>query len=284
MEDTLPPIKRFFDQSFLGKEDQLKVEIQFCRQYLSIAYFYSSHNQYVGYEDYHLGKNENWEQAYPKLNNILKQIQLQYHDIRIGIIDDYYSIIPTPLFSHENIADYLNLNHSTKSKDFSFHYNSVESINSTIAYAVPLQLNQLIQNQLTSYQLIHYTVPLLEYSNLQQKAKEAEMQLHVQHNHFEVIYYEHQKLQFFNRFEYQTAEDLIYFLLYVMEQLKIDREKVEIQLYGEIDQSSSTYRILFQYIRHLHLLERPKELNFSTVLSKLPMQYHRNLFNQYLCE
>jgi hypothetical protein len=69
-----------------------------------------------------------------------------------------------------------------------------------------------------------------------------------------------------------------------MEQLDLNRELVELTLWGEVEKNSSIFELLYRYIKTVKISERPKGVDFSTVFSELPNQYHYSLFNQHLCE
>jgi|SRR5690554_635562 len=278
------PVKHFFDQSFQGKEKQLGVQIQLSKRQLYFAYFYSPTNSYVGVEEYYLGENDSWHQAYAEIEDIFSTFDKPYKQYTIAVIDSYFSLVPSPLFSADASKDYLQLSHRDTRLQMSYHHNTIESANTTIVFAIPEQLLQLIKRHFTTYQLFHFSSPLIEYSEINKPAIKEQLQLHIQKHHFEAISYKLGKLRFFNSFTYKTEEDFIYYLLYVMEQLKIDREKVPLQLYGEFEESASLYKTLYKYVKQLNILPLPKELQLSAVLSKLPKQYYRNLYNQYLCE
>jgi len=119
---------------------------------------------------------------------------------------------------------------------------------------------------------------------LMESKREKQLNLHIQEDRFEIMYQMKGKLHFFNSFPYHSVEDFLYYLLFVLEQLQIDRDQIETTLHGEFEKQSKLYEMLYRYIRHLKLGERPKQLKFSNVLSELPGQYYHLLFNQFLCE
>src|SRR5690554_5481961 len=278
------PVKHFFDQSFQGKEKQLRVHLQLSKSRLYLAYFHASSNTYVGIEEHHLGEHEHWNQAYEKIDPLFAALSKKYKAYSIALIDPNFSLIPTPLFSSENAVDYLQFDHKELNEELQLEQQEIESLNATVIFATPQKLFQLIKKHFTLFQLNHFITPLLEYCEINKADAKQQLLIHVQKDHFEVIYYKQKKLSFFNSFQYKKTEDFLYFFLYVLEQLYLNREELKVQVFGEIDKNDELYKMLYQYIAEVEFLSPPKELKFSTVLSTLAPQYYRNLFNQYLCE
>ena len=76
----------------------------------------------------------------------------------------------------------------------------------------------------------------------------------------------------------------MYYLLYVIEQLEIDREQVPLQLMGKIEKDSPLFEMVFKYVRMVSIAELDQSIKNSQVLSQIKMTHFYNLFNQYLCE
>nr|WP_316931731.1 DUF3822 family protein [Capnocytophaga canimorsus] len=86
---------------------------------------------------------------------------------------------------------------------------------------------------------------LTHYASHEQEAT----YMYVEQSSFYLVYFKNKKLQFLNRFPYETIEDLLYFLLYSVEQLEVKTEKVPIYISGEITRNSLIYHGLRKYIR-----------------------------------
>ena len=65
------PIKRFFDQSYLGREKQLSVQLQISPRYVYQTFLDSANNVFVGYQEFYLGEHDSWDAAYEDLELVL---------------------------------------------------------------------------------------------------------------------------------------------------------------------------------------------------------------------
>lgn len=116
-----------------------------------------------------------------------------------------------------------------------------------------------------------------------QSDKQTRLLVEVGSTHFNLLVLSDRKLTFFNRFEFRSREDFIYFILFSMEQLQLNPEDTPLTLYGELDKRSSLFEIAFKYIRFVDFGLRPDGFQYASVLDELPNHYYFSLFQQYLC-
>ncbi|MDQ3046168.1 MAG: DUF3822 family protein, partial [Bacteroidota bacterium] len=127
------------------------------------------------------------------------------------------------------------------------------------------------------------STPLIESLLRQNKNQQAKkLIIHVQPSHFEILVIEGKKLLFYNTFNHHTSEDLLYYLLFVCEQLQINPEKISLTVLGELEKNTGLYLLLQKYIRNISLGERSDTADFSYQLQTLPKHSYFTLFNDTL--
>ena len=94
------------------------------------------------------------------------------------------------------------------------------------------------------------------------------MYLNIETSHFEIIVVENNHLKFYNRFEYSTKEDFIYYLLFTAEQLQLNPEEFPAVLMGSVDANDDLYQIAYKYVRHVSLLSKDAMLYSNDASSK----------------
>lgn len=90
-------------------------------------------------------------------------------------------------------------------------------------------------------------------------------------------------LLYTNRFSYESAEELIYYLVFVCEQLDMNTDTTRLTFYGEISDESAEYRLSEKYIRHVKLAHRPANSQYAGVFKQLPEHQYFNLFCLKVC-
>ena len=86
-----------------------------------------------------------------------------------------------------------------------------------------------------------------------------------------------------NTFEYTTKEDLLYFVLFSFEQLKLSTEEINVTLFGVIEKEDMFFNLLYKYIRNIKLGKRPHQFTFPTAFNAIAQHKYFGLFTQVLC-
>ena len=278
------PQLRCFDERYAGKTSQLKHFLMLTRLGITSSFFDAQSKTYVSFEQFSFNKAEDWVNALRNLEKILPSKEYQENSgMQVGISNQLYTLVPQALFDEDELKTYLSFNHPIEdSSQFKFHFTKLESVEAVAVFAIPRSMEFMLKAKLPPYQLIHFSSPIIESLGIE-KMKQNELLIHVQTDQFEIVHAPNGKLKFFNSFQYQSKEDFIYYLLYVMEQLKLEQESTKLILVGEIEKESAIYKLLYTYINEVAFGQKASNVEFSAVLGELNNHSHFSLFNQHLC-
>ena len=73
----------------------------------------------------------------------------------------------------------------------------------------------------------------------------------------------------------------MYFTLFAFEQLKIETEKVEVQLYGDITKGDEYFNLLYKYIRNLSIGETPNKIKIPADFEEFEAHKHFSLLAKW---
>lgn len=269
---------QLFDKSFLNKEHNQHLSLQLSLTQLKAAWFDIPSKTYIGFQSFDYNADSNWETIFPHLFPVGKS----YQSLSLGLVNNRYTLVPKGIFDASALKSYLQFNLGVGIG--SPNYSTVESANAQLVYDEANVVLEQIKYSLPGIKVSHSGKSLLEAFAQEKMESKTNLFVHVQDGRFDVACYKEKQLNFFNSFDFKTTEDFIYFLLYVMEQLNLDRESCPVFFCGEVVEKSAIYELVFKYIRNVELLNRPKLANYSSILSQIPSSFHYSLFNQYLCE
>ena len=76
----------------------------------------------------------------------------------------------------------------------------------------------------------------------------------------DILFFKNKKLAFYNSFDHETPEDILYYLLFCFSQLDLNPEEIHTTCSGNIDLNSKVYALLYKYVRNIDLF-KIKEIN-----------------------
>jgi len=203
-------------------------------------------------------------------------LQDSFRTIHVIYVNELSTLVPKPLFEEDAIADYLKFNTKILQTDFiaqdEIHIN--DSINIYVPY---VNINNYLYDRFGTFNYKHYSTILIEeILQAEKHAEDKKMYVHISDTHFEIIVSNQGKLTLYNTFNYNTAEDFIYYILFTAEQLQLNPETVKLVLLGNIKEDDSLYNIAYKYIRHIqfgktntnYLIENTEELKHNNYILK----------------
>ena len=126
-----------------------------------------------------------------------------------------------------------------------------------VVYVPLVNINNFVFERFGSFEYKHSSTVLLNrILTLEKNSKSLKMYLNIENSHFEIIVVENNKLKFYNRFEYTTKEDFIYYILFTAEQLQLNPEEFPVVLMGFIEKNDDLFKIVYKYVRHVSLLPK----------------------------
>lgn len=164
-------------------------------------------------------------------------------------------LVPNSIFDDSKLADYLKFNAKILQSDF-ISYDSLVLNESANVYIPLVNINNYLFDVYGSFEYKHASSVLIE-TLLQRSNTHSEDALYINVNelHFEVVCVRNKRLEFYNSFEYTTKEDFIYYILFTIEQLKLNPERIKTYLSGQIQETDELFEIAYKYIRHVSMVE-----------------------------
>lgn len=246
-----------------------------------VCALFNQSNELIYLQHYALKANEKIAEALEYLIETDPFFSQNYAHVDVCISNNIYTLVPATLFVKENREELLKFNH-TVSKEMIILSDEIVSADSHCVYAADKKVKDLLDKVFPNNHIKHKTSCLIEGLPAIASKTHKTCLVNVSGNSMDVALY-NKKLLFFNTFEFQTAEDFLYFILAVLEQNNCALDETEIVLAGEIETGSALYLTLKQYIPKLKFAVANKAIIRRNDFVKLPDHFHYTLFNLYLC-
>ncbi len=264
---------------------KLYVEISYCS--IKQLVLDTSSNTFIGFQKQELTNISNDFTLTNELKKFVKEDELfnhNYKSVYVSVVNNRSTLIPNAIYKSERLESYHHFNFLIQEDD-KFYADKLININTHNVYSISKKITDVF-GHLKNLEFKHFSSSLIEAALIDAKANKALSSIYVNvlSKSFQIIVIKNQKLELYNSFNYQSNEDFIYYLLFVLEQLNINNEEATIKLSGNIQKNTNLYTALYKYINTLNFISPSGNLKKSYIFEETPVHFHHGLFNLYLCE
>lgn len=214
----------------------------------------------------------------------IKHFQLSkksYQHIYVNYFNKQFTLCPTVFHEAKDSRTFLEFNVGNTENKIIF----TDDINTDIKliYAIDESLKSTLDLLYPNHQLKH-TITVLSRLLLQSEELIKEnILLSVYSNHIEITVKQDQQLVLANQFDIKTQEDILYYILFILEQYQLNPLTAHITIAGNIDVTSTLISSLKKYIKNIRLSQGHKKLKWSNVAG-MPQHFNYTLLNRLFCE
>ncbi len=255
---------------------------------LSLAIYYPEKQRYVGIESYRFNDVHDDIRLAALVDQVVMNnpwLAYPFQSVNVLVDNDYSALVPAPLYDEKEKGTYLAFTqlYRDNSRIVSDHLSNAAAYQ---VYYLSNPLVEKIKDLWANARIAHFSSALIESLMIQFKNRSVDDALfvHLRQGVFDLVVIRNEKLFFYNYFRYNTREDFIYFLLFSMEQLRMNPELARLYLLGDVDRSSPTFDIALKYIRNVAFIDESKALQYSYVLDEIPHHRHYVLYHALRCE
>ena len=213
-----------------------------------------------------IGSGATPEELLQEIDTIIAEneiLQSKFEEVVVIFSNNIYTTVPVSLFDETKASEYLKFNSKILSNDFIAH-DIIESYDAVVVYIPLVNINNYFFERFGSFQYYHaVSIFLKEVLSASKHTIGPRMYLHVQEEQLDAIVLADGNLQLCNSFLFKTSEDFIYYVLFCLEQLKLNPDTIPVVLCGTIDTKDSNYEILYTYIRNISFVENVSDDNFQ---------------------
>jgi len=278
---VIKPIASVKDESLdTNLQGKLHLSIQSGQGGFLWALFSIDGNKYLALESY----------SYPKAGEeeVLDQLKAlpwfaNISSVSLAIVSDKITLVPEPLYDEKVKSTYGNFNFTADENQVLLSA-KVLTVGCFAVFALSQEKEKLYRSFFPAIKIIHVAMPLLESVLTNDKNESSEKAyLNIRPKSMELVFVKNGNLLYYNTFSHTTSEDVIYYLLFALEQLKLNPETIALQLLGDVEKNDGVYSIIHKYVRNISFMPRSNRFEFSYRFSELPEHAFYTLYYQYLC-
>jgi hypothetical protein len=146
------------------------------------------------------------------------------------------------------------------------------------SYSLPGTIHDRIVKQFPSAVFFHAYTPSLKIYNGFVAADQVD--LHFTTHNFRVLVKKSQQVHLAQTYSYKTPLDVVYYLLKICYEFKLEQAEVFLIVSGLIDQDSAMYSELHNYFLNIHFAHAP---SYTLPETEHPHYYFSSLYNLAAC-
>ena len=204
-----------------------------------------------------------------ELLNFIDQHQLDRYDYQQIIVvhnNPWFSIVPNSLFDSNYIGDYLKYT-TTVLADDTPAVDHLIDFDLHMVYIPFTHVNNALLDRFSSFDFMHHGSVLIKnlYAN-QKKNGQDGVYAFIESHSMSLTIFKDQQLQLFNVFEINTTDELLYYLLFSLEQVQLDPENCTVALFGSVKEGNQQHTRIAEFIKNINFFIPDSQLNFEETI------------------
>ncbi|WP_273567529.1 DUF3822 family protein [Maribacter halichondriae] len=165
--------------------------------------------------------------------------------------NNLFALVPQSLFDDSQLANYLKFNTKILANDH-IVYDEIKNHDIFTVYVPFANINNYIFDLYGEFDFEHHSTVMI-HSLLNASSNELDTigYVHVGRQQMDITIISNKQLLLYNTFAFVTKEDFIYYLLFTLEQLKLNPEHISLKLFGAIEEDDEIYKLCHRYVKNV---------------------------------
>ena len=177
--------------------------------------------------------------------------------VKLIVFNKLSTLIPLNLFDENLSLHYLKFNSKLLKNDYAAN-DLIEEVGAVNVYIPFININNYLVEKFGSFNYYHYSTILIKKLLRYNSVSETNVYANIQLNNFQILIFKNKNFLYYNNFEIKDKEDILYFILFALEQNKIDNIKNKLLLIGDIKKEDDTYLFLIKFIKNIDIIDFQK--------------------------
>ncbi|NCU32831.1 MAG: DUF3822 family protein [Candidatus Moranbacteria bacterium] len=204
---------------------------------------------------------------------VFKQVKVCWHSGSLVFV-------PKEVFDPLHKEKYYGFCESSKTNE-NIISDSLDEIDCFGLYEFPSEVESVIGSIFPKYQIVNSASAIIKwfFKSQYKKSDAQHIVIQIRDSGIDIFWFEGQSLLFFNSFNCRVSEDYLYFIMYFVEQFKVDSSKTKVILFGETEGKQDFLENANQLLDNVELLDGSvSEINTNIIGSNEYGRFHL-LFN-----
>jgi hypothetical protein len=226
------------------------------------------------------GAGQNFTEKITFLLNNYRLPQTKFEKVTISILSKDFTIVPEAFSSAGHVKEFLAFS-SGLTEIKNPHIHTIKNVK--FCYVFEQELIQYVERTFTQAIIKHAGAINTDLFFSNHSLMNCNLFLAINDGLIEITAKEKNDLLFYNVFNYENNEDILYYLLFMMEQFNLNPLQIKLVISGQVQTNDALVLSIKKYIKQVTFVVHNSEIKLEGELSKLPQHHYFTLLNQHLC-
>ena len=213
-------------------------------------------------------------------SRILKEFEFSRSFLGFG--NAWYTLVPNGLFQQGDETRLLRFTQSRS--DLQAFHQRIQGFDARLIFGLEPELYHMAAHLFQNPVVLHAVGAQLERASLESSiGNQPTVSLHLSQRELDILVYSGKKLLLQNSFPVNTADEVLYYTLFVLERLELMPDQVNLEIFGSADPRSGALLRLKDHLPQLRVAGWPDYFQASYKLLEVPAYRHLDLFSLSLC-
>lgn len=268
--------KDFFDPDI----EKLSLSILINQDGFSYSVFNEDEKQYVGLISNNFKTNQD---KYSLYTNVFEKDKLTHPGYNSKIIFSTFkkSIVPKSIFQKDKISHIFKLSHFLNDNEILL-YNQIDDIDAIIIYDVDKNEYEFIKNHFPKAEIFCDASVFVENSLLKlrndENISDSKVFVNIASDFFDVLVF-NDELKLFNSFKFKSANDFLYHLVNIFNQLRLKSDTSQVEISGFIDPADISIINLRKFIANIYFTSLNRKYKYYYRFQEILPHYFSIILN-----
>jgi hypothetical protein len=207
-----------------------------------------------------------------------------YRVSKIVFTTPHFTFVPNKFYNETEHATYFQ-NLTDFTEDTAFEADSMKNLDFTNVYAIEKNIQNFTQSTFPLAKRFHVFSALIQGCQKMAEVRNGhQIFANVRDGFVQILFFDGKELIFANAFPFQTPQDLIYFIMMVYEQFKLNPESIPLSISGNMTEDSDIFKYIYRYVRLVNFIKAPTYFRLGQEFTGVPQHFYFDLFSIKLCE
>jgi hypothetical protein len=207
-----------------------------------------------------------------------------YRSVIIGMESPVSSLMPSALFDESRLANYLSLGQDLSPGEV-LRKDEIRGTDIVNGYSLPEKHYRLMHERFPSARIVHHNTALIAGLNVYMKKRSTSHLVccQIRRNLMDLVVFKAGKLNFCNTFQFTNKEEMVYYILFVLDQLGMNPADQDAAFFGDVDKGEELPEYCREYLGEITIGSHEPGGMVSLVAGTFPFHRYFNLLSLRLC-